>query len=342
MFSRLRREDYVSLAVWIIVGIYGALESGYAASNVAFYIANVPMALGLALLWGMCGVLSFGQVAFFGISGYAYGIIAGNLLDHPGLASWAGIGGGLALSLIVALAFGYFLFYGRVEAWIVPIVTLVLALILATFMDQTAGPQWNLGGVALGGDNGMTNIPPMSFGGSGLQGHGLFFYVLAAAVVAWLFTVWCARSRLGDIFVALREDPVRTELFGHDIRLLQTAAFAIAAVLAGVSGILYVQWGAYITPQAMGLINATLPVIWVAVGGRSRLLGVILATLILNVITFSLSSAGNQYAFIFMGALLIVAMLLSNSAVRRAFVGLFHRSGGTRQGGGSREHEASH
>ena len=51
--------------------------------NIAFYLLNIPMALGLCLLWGYCGVLSFGQVAYFGIAGYLYGIIAGNLIGNP-------------------------------------------------------------------------------------------------------------------------------------------------------------------------------------------------------------------------------------------------------------------
>ncbi len=318
MLSRLRIEDYLTICVWIVVGAYGLLAGDYSASTAAFYVLNVPMALGLALLWGISGVLSFGQVAFFGLSGYMYGIIAGNILSNPDLASAAGIVGALIAALILAASFGYFIFYGRVEAWIVPIVTLVLALILATFMGQTAGYQWKIGEVLLGGYNGMTNIPPMSIGGEALEGRALFFWVLGITIVAWLVCVYCARSRFGDVLVALREDPVRTELFGHDVRFIQTACFAIAAILAGLSGVLYVQWGFYITPDSMGLLQATLPVIWVAVGGRSSLFGVVVATLLLNVLTYRLSSAGNQYAFIIMGALLIAAMLFPRRAAMRA------------------------
>lgn len=325
MFTRIRIEDYATACVWIAIGIYGLLVSDYSASTAAFYVLNVPMALGLALLWGISGVLSFGQVAFFGLSGYVYGIVAGNILSNPDLASAAGIPGALIASLILAVIFGYFVFYGRVEAWIVPIVTLVLTLILATFMGQTAGYQWKIGEVLLGGYNGMTNIPPMSIAGEALQGRALFYYVLGMVVIAWLVCVYCTRSRFGDVLMALREDPVRTELFGHDVRLMQTLCFAIAAVLAGLSGVLYVQWGFYITPDSMGLLQATLPVIWVAVGGRSSLLGVIIATLLLNVLTYRLSSAGNQYAFIILGVLLVLAMIFPRDSAVRAVAGIRRR-----------------
>ncbi|WP_018718904.1 ABC transporter permease subunit [Arhodomonas aquaeolei] len=327
MFKRLQIEDYLVALLWIGVAVYGSVINDYAASSTAYYILNVPMALGLAMLWGISGVLSFGQVAFFGLAGYTYGIVAGNLLSSPGLAAVAGIAGGLAAALVLAVAFGYFIFYGRVEAWIVPIVTLVMTLILATFMGQTAGYEWKVGEVLLGGYNGMTNIPPMNVFGSDLFGRALFYYVLIAVVIAWLAVVLCVRSRFGDVLIALREDPLRTELFGHDVRLMQLLCFSVAALLAGLSGVLYVQWGNYITPDSMGLLQATLPVVWVAVGARTSLLGVTVATVALNVLSFRLSSSGNQYAFVILGALLVVAMVVPTMGWAQRLSGLVGRRG---------------
>ena len=80
---------------------YPAVGSVFALSNLANFCLYVPMGLGLALLWGYNGVLSFGQSAFFAIAGYVYGIIAGNLLDMPGgtlLAATGGIAGTAAVS----------------------------------------------------------------------------------------------------------------------------------------------------------------------------------------------------------------------------------------------------
>jgi branched-chain amino acid transport system permease protein len=72
----------------------------FEAYNISFYLLNIPMALGLCLLWGYCGVLSFGQVAYFGIAGYTYGIVAGNLVGlswGPLAGSLAGLAGGVRL-----------------------------------------------------------------------------------------------------------------------------------------------------------------------------------------------------------------------------------------------------
>ena len=78
---------------------------------------------------------------------------------------------------------------------------------------------------------------------------------------------------------------------------------------------LYVQWGNYITPSVTGLQQAALPVIWVAVGGRDSLLAAAICTFLLNQLTYVLSSAGNQYALVIVGALLVFVMLFAPEGV---------------------------
>ena len=230
------------------------------------------MALGLCLLWGYCGVLSFGQVAYFGIAGYVYGIIAGNLVG-TGFGPIAGELGGLAACAVVAAVFGYFVFYARVQAWIVPILTLVLTLLLETFLGQTAGYQWRVGNVQLGGYNGMTGIPSFQIGSLVFYGYAFYYFVLVAVVLCYFACRMVVNSHFGKVMLAIREDPLRAELLGYDIRARQLGVFVLASVLAGISGLFYVQWGNYITPSQVGLVSAALPVIWVAVGGRTSLPG---------------------------------------------------------------------
>ncbi len=287
---------------------YANLISDFDATNMAYYLSNVPMALGLAMLWGYCGVLSFGQVAYFGIAGYLYGIIGGNLTAY----SWGpivGSLGGLAACAIVSAIFGYFVFYARVQMWITPILTLVFTLLLETFLGQTAGYQWRVGAVQLGGYNGMTGIPTFQIGQLVFMGYSFYYYTLIVVLICFLGCRALVGSRSGRVMLAIREDALRTELLGYDIRARQLGVFVLAAVLAGVSGLLYVQWGNYITPSQVGLLQAALPVIWVAVGGRDSLLAVATSTYALNWLNYTLSSTGNQYAMIITGALLVLVML---------------------------------
>ena len=296
------------VALVVFLGWYPLTMSEFDATNIAYYLLNIPMALGLCLLWGYCGILSFGQVAYFGIAGYLYGIIGGNLMGNP----WGpllGSLGSLAACALVAAIFGYFVFYARVQMWIAPILTLVFTLLLETFLGQTAGYQWRVGTVQLGGYNGMTGIPSFQLGDLVFFGYPFFYYVLTLVVLCFLGCRLLVGSHHGKVMLAIREDPLRTELLGYDIRARQLVTFVLAAVLAGLSGLLYVQWGNYITPTQVGLLQASLPVIWVAVGGRDSLVAVALSTYLLNWLNFALSSAGNQYAMVIIGVLLVVVMM---------------------------------
>ena len=304
----------VFAAACVFMFVYPRWLSEFEATNIAYYLLNIPIALGLGLLWGYCGVLSFGQVAYFGIAGYTYGIVAGNMAGDD-FGPIAGSLCGIALCAVAAAIFGYFVFYGRVQNWIVPILTLVLTLLLETFLGQTAGYQWRVGSVQLGGYNGMTGIPGFQLGSYVVMGYGFYYYVLIAVLLIYLGLRLLVNSRHGKVLLAIREDPIRTELLGYDIRARQLVAFVLAAVLAGVSGLFYVQWGNYITPSQVGLLQASLPVVWVAVGGRESLLAVLMSTWALNWLNYTLSSEGYQYALIITGALLVVVMLFFPSGI---------------------------
>jgi len=302
---------------WTMFGVfslallfYGFVGPVFSLSNLANFLAYVPMALGLSFLWGYCGVLSFGQAAFFGIAGYVYGLVAGNLVGAWGgtlLAAACAIGA----SMVIAAAFGYFVFYGQVSGWIIPLLTLVLSLILETFMGQTAGYQWRLGRVLFGGYNGMTGIPSLRIGFLEFTGASTAFYLLVVGVIltVYLSLRFLVNSRFGYAVVAVREDVERTRMLGYNVDLIQVQVFTLAAGLAGLSGVLYVSWGNYMNPSSMGLVAATLPVIWTAVGGRHSLLAVLFSTVSLKWLADSLAVRGGEYAFLILGALLLITML---------------------------------
>ena len=292
----------------ILFALYPTQVSEFRASNVSYYLLNIPLALGMALLWGYCGVLSFGHVAYFGIAGYSYGIIAGNMAGNS-LGSLAGVLGGLFASAVVAGIFAYFVFYSRVREWIIPILTLVLTLLLETFLGQTAGYQWRIGSILLGGYNGMTGIPSFQIGSFVFMGNSFYYFCMVIVLACYVSLRMLLNSKFGQVVTAIREDPLRTEVFGYDIRARKWLVFVLSAVLAAISGLLYVQWGNYITPSQVGLLSAALPVIWVAVGGRTSLLAVLIATIVLNWVTFTLSSQGNQYAMVIIGTALVITML---------------------------------
>lgn len=304
--SKIFWGSFFGVCLWFL--LFPLFFGSFAAYDTSYFLINIPLALGLSLLWGYGGVLSFGQIAFFGIAGYIYGIIAGNLVGMPWGTLLASISA-LCVSSLVAAAFGYFIFYGRVQNWILPIMTLVFTLVVERFLAQTAGYQWKVGKVLLGGYNGMTGIPPLEIGGLLFIESAFYYMTFIVVLVCFIGLRIFVNSHSGIVLVSIREDAIRTETLGYDVRNFQLKIFVISAFLSSISGLLYTQWGNYINPSSMGILQASLPIIWVAVGGRDSLLAVAISTYLFNYLSYQLASQGSQYSFIILGGMLVIGML---------------------------------
>ena len=295
---------------FIFLAIYPVIASQFGISNMIFFMLFVPLNLGLCLLWGHCGVLSFGQVAFFGIAGYVYAIIAMNFPTVVGITIVGSLGALLAVG-VVAGAFAYFLFYAEVSSWIFPVLTLALTLLLELFLGQTAGYEWHVGLVQLGGFNGINMISSLriasfDFGGKSLA---LYYLTVSACALLYLANVRFASSRYGVIIRGVREDIQRTRMLGQNVDLIQVLVFVASALLAGFSGLLYIWWGNYIDPSSMGMLSATVPVISTVVGGKESFLAVTLSTVVLGYLGDYLSVKFAEYSFLLDGILLLIVMM---------------------------------
>lgn len=294
---------------------YPLFSDDYTVGNTAYFLVWTFMAMGLCIVWGYGGALSFGQTAFFGLAGYAYGVLTINIGDAYGVTLVA-LALAVALGALFALVLGYFMFYGEIRGVFVGIVTLSVTLVFETFMAQTAGPQWRIGSARLNGFNGMSGIPSLTIPWPGgdivlFAGASLYYVLLALMIACYLWLRMILNGPFGNVLVAIRENPTRVEMLGYDVRRFQLAAFVLGGALAALSGVLYTAWGQYITPSSMGLMAAALPVIWVSVGGRSDLTSTLIGTLVVLALFQQLTIRGSQYALVAMGALLLVTVLFA-------------------------------
>src|SRR6476659_212011 len=184
-----------------VAALLPAFVNAFAITNLTYFLIWVFMALGLSLIWGYAGILSFGQTAFFGLAGYTYGVISINLGD-AGLWTWFALLMSLVLPAVLAIFVGYFMFYGGVRDVFVGIVTLSITLVFETFMAQTAGPEWAIGAARLNGFNGMNNMPsltvPWPCQAIVLEGALLFWFLLSLVVIVYLSLRMLVNSRFGN------------------------------------------------------------------------------------------------------------------------------------------------
>lgn len=308
---------------------YPLFADSYDVGNNVYFFNWLFMAMGLSLIWGYGGSLSFGQTAFFGVAGYSYGVLTINLGDAYGLTLLS-LFLAVGISALFAAILGYFLFFGRISGVFLGIVTLSVTLVLERFMAQTAGPEWVIGKARLNGFNGMGAMPSLTIPWPGgdivlYPDVTLYYVTLALLVICYLGLRILVNSRFGNVLVAIRENPLRAEMLGYDVRKYQLGAFVIGSALAGLSGVLYTSWGNYITPASMGMTAASLPIVWVAVGGRSDLTTTLIGTLAILIVFQSLTIHGSQYALIVMGALLVITVLIAPRGIVFALIKPFLR-----------------
>jgi branched-chain amino acid transport system permease protein len=301
-------------AVLAIALVYPLFVDSYDVGSSAYFLCWVFMALGLCLMWGYNGMMSFGQTFFFGVGGYGYGVIEINLGVAQG-GAMASLVATLGVTAVAAASLGYIMIYGRIGGMFFGIVTYAVTLALAFFLNQTAGPEWHIGAARLNGFNGMQGMDPLAlpwFGGDiDLEGTAFYYFVLVLLVAVYLLLRLLVNSRFGNVLVAIREDPLRAELLGYDVRRYSLVTFVIGSVLGGLSGALYCSWGQFISPSSVGLPAAAMPVVWVAFSGRSDVTATLIGTLLLIAGFQALTIYSEQWALILMGVLLAGTVLIA-------------------------------
>jgi len=291
---------------------YPLLTGSYRAGQAAQYLLYGFLALSLCFIWGYCGVLSFGQVAFFGLAGYTFGVVT---LNFGAASTVPAIGAAVVVATLVAFGLGYFMFYGGVRDVYVTIITLAFTLVLFTFMAQTAGSEWAIGEALLGGFNGMPGIPNITVGGTALTGEAFYYLVAALLLLTYLGLRVLVNSRYGRIMVAVREDEDRAEMLGYNTGLVKLLVFTFGGTLAGVGGALFASWGNYVDPSVFELSFAALPVVWVSVGGRESLVGAIAATFGIERLSQYLAATGSEWALVIIGGLLLFVIMFMPDGV---------------------------
>jgi ABC-type branched-subunit amino acid transport system permease subunit len=308
------RVNRLELVIWgaavIAVACLPLLVSTYGIVQITVFLVFCVLAVSLDLAWGLAGLLSFGQSAFFGIGAYGYAIAGINDVATVGSLAAAVAAGGL-----VAGALGYVAFYGRVSTMFLAVMTLTVTLILLQVMGSTADPSYHLGAAVLGGYNGMTNIPSLAFDvppfEPTLLGPEAFFWTVGGLLIGIVVLGrLLMMAPFGRVLAAIRENEQRAELLGYDARWRKLAIFSVSGAVAGLSGALFASWGNFINPEVFSLSQSAQVVIWVLVGGRGSLYGAVLGALLVQAMTQYLGSLGTEYTTLALGGLLLVFVLL--------------------------------
>lgn len=311
------RAGLGDLAVAAISGgvlvLAGNLVAEFTAFEWTLWAIEVILALSLVLVWGYCGIFSFGQAAVYGIGGYSYGVFALNLAEHTGETLSALVIAAVA-GAVFAAALGYFMFYGNLSNVYVAIVTLATALVLFAIVNSTAGSAYRIGDAVLGGYNGMTRIPRVTYrlpGGDPTTLTRVQFFAACTCVALVLAVAlrFAGRRPFGRIAAAVRENETRSSLLGYDVRRHKLLVFTLGGAIAGLAGGFYAAWGRFMSPTVFSLKPAALVVIWTLVGGRFSVGGAFVGVVVVEGLSSALGGPSGDREAIVVGALLILIVL---------------------------------
>jgi branched-chain amino acid transport system permease protein len=222
--------------------------------------------LGFDILFGLTGLLSFGQAAFYGLGGFvtAYLLISGKLTSV-----WLA----LAIGTIAAGLFGLLVGWLAVRRTGIYFTMITLAFgQMAYFIENSP-----LSGYT-GGENGIPGIPVpvLGFGASAIRiSAGLPMYVLFAVIffAGFVLARRIVRSSVGAILLAIKENAGRVALLGHNVPAYKLTAFVIAALYAGLAGGLLGSFQSYMPPDAFSLETSGQLVVQTIIGGAGTLIG---------------------------------------------------------------------
>lgn len=306
------RRDLIGLAAFAVaVVVLGfILQKPYHLTLATDICVYAIAALGMFLLFGLCGQISVGQAAFFGIGAYTSALLVMRL----GMPVAVGIAAGIALSSIVGWL---------VSRPILSLTTNYLAMATLAFGVTVYVIFSQAISITGGLDPGIFGVPPISlFGVAFATPVAKFWAVGAFTFLSLLLVINLIHSRAGRAFVALKGSEVATAGLGVDVVRYKVIAFTISAGLAGLAGALFafVQGSFSAGNFAVGLSIELL--VMIVVGSLSSPWGALFGAMFITFVPTLLDDF-QVYKLILYGViLLVVTVLMPDGLARAAYDGV--------------------
>jgi branched-chain amino acid transport system permease protein len=258
--------------------------------------------LGLNLLLGYTGLLSFGQGTFFGSAAY----VAGWLLKHYGINVFLALGVGLGVGALSALVVGYLC----VQRSGLYFIMLTFAL---NQLFYFVAYQWTS---VTGGEDGMPGVPRPSVLGLDFQDPLMYYAFVSAIFLLFLFVMKrIVESPLGKILVAIRENDVRAGAVGFNVPRFKLLAFVIAGAFSGVAGVLYAMLFGIVPLESISFVTSGNVVFATLIGGSGSLYGPIIGSALFIWLSESMSHVWARWPLLLGVAFVIVVLFFRGGVV---------------------------
>jgi ABC-type branched-subunit amino acid transport system ATPase component/ABC-type branched-subunit amino acid transport system permease subunit len=253
----------VSLAILPFAMLAVGLTLTTATDVVTFAIA----CMGLNILVGNTGLVSFGHGAFFGLAGYAAALSQRHWFHDdiiiPSLFS---------IATVAAFAFlAGFLILRRRGVYFSLLTLALSAMLFAIAFRWTA---------VTGGESGLGGVVRPIVAGIDLGKPWIYYGVVAAIGLAVTYLLWrFHRSPVGHVLVAIRENEQRARFIGYPTDRYKLFAFTASAAITAVAGTLSVFHHRFASAEPISVAFSGELLAMVVIGGMRSFLGPALGAL---------------------------------------------------------------
>jgi branched-chain amino acid transport system permease protein len=252
---------------------------------------NICLAVSLRVLWNV-GLLSCGHAAFMGLGAYASALLA----LKAGISPWLGMPLGALLAGVVAIGLGY----PALRLTGIYFVILSFAFNEVFFLITTRLREF------AGGPSGLVSIPRPGGLPPGKMAYAYFvsFVFLITVVVLLRFE----RSRVGRIWLAIRDTDLRSRCVGLQTTHYKLFAFGVSSFFAGLIGGVYAHYISFISPSDFTIWQSVYVQLYMIVGGVGSFAGPLVGSSVLTVLTEFIRAAGPLQSVVY-GIMMAAVML---------------------------------
>ena len=252
----------VILAGFALFPIYTGIADLPFWNDLAMRIMILGMAaMGLNLVLGYGGMVSFGHAAFVGIGAYAVGISQFYGLDN----GWIHV----LISLFACGVLGLVIGFLSLRTTGIYFIMITLAFAQMLYFLFVSLEQF-------GGDDGMS-IDRADFMPIDLwEPLRLYYLIWVALLLTSLFLMVIVRSRFGVVLEAVRSNESRVEAMGLVPLRFKITGYVISAMICGLAGTMFASWQEYVSPDIMHWTRSGELMIIIILGGIGTLAGPLL------------------------------------------------------------------
>ncbi len=315
----MRREAILNLVLFLLLpvtaGVALLLDEPFIITLATKAAILALAGVGLNIALGLGGLVSLGHAAFFGLGGYAMGILAAHaqsytpLMETPFLIEgtksmpviWlvAIVVAGLAALAIGALSL-------RTSGVYFIMITLAFGQMLYYFAIS-----WP----AYGGEDGLSIYVRNGFPGLNTLDPIQFFAIAFVVLALALFLAGrLARSAFGLALSAARQNAERVETVGLAPYRLRLVAFVISGAITGLAGALFADLNRFVSPVMFSWQTSGEIMVFVILGGVGRLYGPVAGAALFILLEHVLGGL-SEYWHVYLGLLLLLVVLFARGGL---------------------------